>query len=79
MTWALLMFRYRAAIIIYIGANGICSERFSGFPWLYAAAQLTLFILPVSRRHCNPPLIGGSRTIFYSCGSARSVSALPIT
>jgi cytochrome c oxidase cbb3-type subunit 1 len=46
MTWALLMFRYRRGDHIYI-TQWYLLGAFFWFPWLYAAAQLTLFILPV--------------------------------
>ena len=46
MTWALLMFRYRRGDHIYI-TQWYLLGAFFWFPWLYAAAQLMLFILPV--------------------------------
>jgi cytochrome c oxidase cbb3-type subunit 1 len=46
MTWALLMFRYRRGDHIYI-TQWYLLGAFFWFPWLYAAAQLMLFVLPV--------------------------------
>ena len=46
MTWALLMFRYRRGDHIYI-TQWYLLGAFFWFPWLYAAAQLMLFVLRV--------------------------------
>ena len=46
MTWALIMFRYRRSGHIYI-TQWYLLGAFLWFPWLYAAAQVMLFIFPV--------------------------------
>ncbi|MGH8093756.1 MAG: cbb3-type cytochrome c oxidase subunit I [Chthoniobacterales bacterium] len=46
MTWTLIMFRYRRRGHIYI-TQWYLLGAFLWFPWLYAAAQIMLFILPV--------------------------------
>jgi cytochrome c oxidase cbb3-type subunit 1 len=46
MTWALIMFRYRRRGHIYI-TQWYLLGAFLWFPWLYAAAQVMLFVLPV--------------------------------
>jgi cytochrome c oxidase cbb3-type subunit I len=46
MTWALIMFRYRRRGHVYI-TQWYLLGAFLWFPWLYAAAQVMLFILPV--------------------------------
>ena len=46
MTWALIMFRYRRRGHVYI-TQWYLLGAFLWFPWLYAAAQVMLFIFPV--------------------------------
>jgi len=46
MTWALIMFRYRRRGHVYI-TQWYLLGAFLWFPWLYAAAQTMLFIVPV--------------------------------
>ncbi len=46
MTWALIMFRYRRRGHVYI-TQWYLLAAFLWFPWLYAAAQLMLFVFPV--------------------------------
>ena len=46
MTWALIMFRYRRIGQVYI-TQWYLLGAFLWFPWLYAAAQLMLFVFPV--------------------------------
>ncbi|CAN5570975.1 cbb3-type cytochrome c oxidase subunit I [soil metagenome] len=46
MTWALIMFRYRRRGHVYI-TQWYLLGAFLWFPWLYAAAQVMLFIVPV--------------------------------
>ncbi len=46
MTWALIMFRYRRRGHVYI-TQWYLLGAFLWFPWLYAAAQIMLFIFPV--------------------------------
>ena len=46
MSWALLMFRYRRRGHVYI-TQWYLLGAFLWFPWLYAAAQVMLFIFPV--------------------------------
>ena len=46
MTWTLIMFRYRRRGHVYI-TQWYLLGAFLWFPWLYAAAQIMLFILPV--------------------------------
>src|SRR5712691_11074017 len=46
MTWALIMFRFRRGGHVYIKQWYLLGA-FFWFPWLYAAAQLMLFIVPV--------------------------------
>jgi cytochrome c oxidase cbb3-type subunit 1 len=46
MTWALIMFRYRRRGHIYI-TQWYLLGAFLWFPWMYAAAQIMLFIFPV--------------------------------
>ena len=46
MTWALIMFRYRRRGHVYI-TQWYLLGAFLWFPWLYAAAQLMLFVFPV--------------------------------
>ncbi len=47
MTWALIMFRYRRRGHVYI-TQWYLLGAFLWFPWMYAAAQVMLFILPVN-------------------------------
>jgi cytochrome c oxidase cbb3-type subunit 1 len=46
MTWALIMFRYRRRGHVYI-TQWYLLGAFLWFPWLYAATQIMLFVLPV--------------------------------
>jgi cytochrome c oxidase cbb3-type subunit 1 len=46
MTWALIMFRYRRRGHVYI-TQWYLLGAFLWFPWLYASAQVMLFIFPV--------------------------------
>jgi len=46
MTWTLIMFRYRRRGHVYI-TQWYLLGAFLWFPWLYAAAQVMLFIVPV--------------------------------
>jgi cytochrome c oxidase cbb3-type subunit 1 len=46
MSWAVLMFRFRRGDRIYI-TQWYLLGAFLWFPWLYAAAQLMLFVVPV--------------------------------
>src|SRR5712691_5470256 len=46
MTWALIMFRFRRGGHVYI-TQWYLLGAFLWFPWLYAAAQLMLFVMPV--------------------------------
>jgi cytochrome c oxidase cbb3-type subunit 1 len=46
MTWALIMFRYRRRGHVYI-TQWYLLGAFLWFPWLYAAAQVMLFVFPV--------------------------------
>jgi cytochrome c oxidase cbb3-type subunit I len=46
MTWAMIMFRYRRRGHVYI-TQWYLLGAFLWFPWLYAAAQVMLFVLPV--------------------------------
>jgi cytochrome c oxidase cbb3-type subunit 1 len=46
MSWAVLMFRFRRGDQIYI-TQWYLLGAFLWFPWLYAAAQLMLFVVPV--------------------------------
>ncbi len=46
MTWALIMFRFRRTGQVYI-TQWYLLGAFLWFPWLYAAAQLMLFVFPV--------------------------------
>lgn len=46
MSWAVLMFRFRRGEQIYI-TQWYLLGAFLWFPWLYAAAQLMLFVVPV--------------------------------
>ncbi len=46
MTWSLIMFRYRRRGHVYI-TQWYLLGAFLWFPWLYAAAQLMLFVFPV--------------------------------
>src|ERR1700758_2857680 len=46
MSWAVLMFRFRRGQQIYI-TQWYLLGAFLWFPWLYAAAQLMLFVVPV--------------------------------
>ncbi|MGI8433109.1 MAG: cbb3-type cytochrome c oxidase subunit I [Chthoniobacterales bacterium] len=46
MTWSLIMFRYRRSGHVYI-TQWYLIGAFLWFPWLYAAAQLMLFVFPV--------------------------------
>ncbi len=46
MSWAVLMFRFRYGAQIYI-TQWYLLGAFLWFPWLYAAAQLMLFVVPV--------------------------------
>ena len=46
LTWAVLMFRFRRGEQIYI-TQWYLLGAFLWFPWLYAAAQLMLFVVPV--------------------------------
>src|SRR5439155_8077 len=46
MSWAVLMFRFRRGDQIYITQWYLLGE-FLWFPWLYAAAQAMLFVVPV--------------------------------
>ncbi|MEO5717750.1 MAG: cbb3-type cytochrome c oxidase subunit I [Chthoniobacterales bacterium] len=46
MTWALIMFRFRRRGHVYI-TQWYLLGAFLWFPWLYAAAQVMLFIVPV--------------------------------
>ncbi|MCA1658861.1 MAG: cbb3-type cytochrome c oxidase subunit I, partial [Verrucomicrobiaceae bacterium] len=46
MSWAVLMFRFRRGGQIYI-TQWYLLAAFLWFPWLYAAAQLMLFVVPV--------------------------------
>ena len=46
MTWALIMFRFRRSGHVYI-TQWYLLGAFLWFPWLYAAAQLMLFVMPV--------------------------------
>src|ERR1700738_2255020 len=48
MSWAVLMFRFRRGDQIYI-TQWYLVGAFLWFPWLYAAAQLMLFAVPVQR------------------------------
>jgi len=45
-SWAVLMFRYRRGDQIYI-TQWYLLGAFLWFPWLYAAGQLMLFVVPV--------------------------------
>ncbi len=47
MTWALIMFRYRRRGHVYI-TQWYLLGAFLWFPWMYAAAQAMLFIVPVN-------------------------------
>src|SRR5450432_2435477 len=46
MTWTLIMFRYRRSGHVYI-TQWYLLGAFLWFPWLYAAAQVMLFVFPV--------------------------------
>ena len=76
-SWAVMMFRFRRGDTIYI-TQWYLLGAFLWFPWLYAAAHVMLFIVPVQG------VMQAAVNWWYannlsSFGSARSDSARPIT
>ena len=76
-SWAVLMFRYRRGEQIYI-TQWYLLGAFLWFPWLYAAGQLMLFVVPV-QGVLQSAVAGGTPIICSFSGSARSLSARRIT
>ena len=77
MSWAVLMFRFRRGDTIYI-TQWYLLGAFLWFPWLYAATQIMLFVVPV-QGVMQAAVNWWYATICCSSGSARSGSAQPIT
>src|SRR5437588_90663 len=73
-SWAVLMFRYRRGEQIYI-TQWYLLGAFLWFPWLYAAGQLMLFLVPVQGYF---PLLRYSPTLRFTVFGAMSYTVFSV-